>query len=221
MGVSASGDQSRTDVERRAPRRRYSSPLREQQAKQTRATVLDAANGLFTTRGWAATGMRDVARAAGVAIETVYAHFSSKTDLLRQVVNIAVVGDEDAVPLAQRPEFIAIGHGPRDERIAAAAQLLTEVHVRTAGFAKVIREAAHTDEVMADELDSTRRRQRTDVERALALLIGRNPTAQELDGILAVVSVEVYLLLTEFSRWNHRQFEAWMAETLELLVPRS
>jgi AcrR family transcriptional regulator len=221
VSVSASGDEARTDVERGSSRRRYSSPLREQRAKQTRATVLDVASGLFTTRGWAATGMRDVARAAGVATETVYAHFSSKTDLLRQVVNIAVVGDEDAVPLAQRPEFIAIGHGPRDERIAAAAQLLTEVHVRTAGFAKVIREAAHTDEAMADELDSTRRRQRTDVERALALLIGRNPTAQELDGILAVVSVEVYLLLTEFSQWNHRQFEAWMAETLELLVPRS
>jgi AcrR family transcriptional regulator len=209
------------DGECRSPRRRYSSPLREQRATQTRAAVLDAASGLFTTRGWAATGMRDVAREAGVATETVYAHFSSKTDLLGQVVDIAVVGDEDAVPLAQRPEFVALGHGPRAGRIVAAAQLLTEVHVRTAGFAKVLREAAHTDEAMADELDSTRRRMRADVERALTLLIGRNPTDQELDGILAVVSVEVYLLLTEFSRWDRRQYEAWIAETLEHLVPRS
>jgi len=195
--------------------------LREQRAQQTRAAVLDAARGLFTTRGWAATGMRDVARAAGVATETVYAHFSSKTDLLRQVANIAVVGDEDAVPLAQRPEFAAMGHGSRAERIAAAAQVLTGVHARTAGLAKVIREAAHTDEAMADELESTRRRQRTDVGRALLLLIGRNPTDQELDGILAVASPEVYLLLTEFSGWDREQFAAWMTETLERLVPRS
>jgi AcrR family transcriptional regulator len=219
--VDASRDHAEVDGERRATRRRYNSPLREQRARQTRAAVLDAARRLFTTKGWAATGMRDVAREAGVATETVYAHFSSKTDLLLQVANIAVVGDEDAVPLAERPEFTAIGRGSRAERVAAAARVLTGVHARTAGFAKVIREAAHTDEAMADELESTRRRQRIDVERALALLIGRDPTPDELDGILAVVSVEVYLLLTEFSRWDHRQYETWIAETLERLVPRS
>lgn len=208
-----------TKDEQASSRRRYSSPLREERARQTRAAVLDAAGRLFATRGWAATGMREVAREAGVAIETVYSHFSSKTELLRQAINIAVVGDEEAVPLAQRPEFVALGSGSRAERIAAAAGLLTEVHVRTAGFAKVIREAAHTDEAMAEELDNTRRRQRVDVEGALTLLIGRAPTVHELDGIFAVVSVEVYLLLTEFTGWSRRRFETWMAEMLDRLVP--
>jgi AcrR family transcriptional regulator len=172
-------------------------------------------------RGWAATGIRDIAREAGVAAETVYAHYASKTALLRQVIDVAVVGDEQAVPLAQRPEFAALGAGSRGERIAAAARLITEVHVRTIGFAKVIREAAYTDEAMADELESTRQRQRVDVERALRLLIGRKPTATELDGIVAVVSVEVYLLLTELSRWRPEQYQTWMAETLELILPTS
>jgi AcrR family transcriptional regulator len=183
--------------------------------------VLDAASQLFTSRGWAATGVRDIAREAGVAAETVYAHYASKTALLRQVVDIAVVGDEEAVPLAQRPRFTALGAGSRRERIAAAARLITEVHVRTAGFAKVIREAAHTDGAMAEELEQTRQRHRSDVERALRLLIGRRPTAEELDGIVAVVSVEVYLLLTEFSGWSPGQYETWMAETLELILPSS
>jgi AcrR family transcriptional regulator len=183
--------------------------------------VLDAASRLFTSRGWAATGIRDIAREAGVAAETVYAHYASKTALLRQVIEVAVVGDEQAVPLAQRPEFAALGAGSRGERIAAAARLITEVHVRTIGFAKVIREAAYTDEAMADELESTRQRQRVDVERALRLLIGRRPTATELDGIVAVVSVEVYLLLTELSRWRPEQYQTWMAETLELILPTS
>jgi AcrR family transcriptional regulator len=202
-------------------RRRYRSPLRERRAHQTRAAVLDAASRLFTTGGWAATGMRDVAREAGVATETVYKHFSSKTALLRQVIDRAVVGDEQAVPLSRRPEFTALGAGTRPERIAAAARLVAEVHLRTAGFTKVIREAAHTDQAMADELDATRQRQRSDVQRALALLIGRPPTARELEGTLAVVSVEVYLLLTEFSGWAPDQYEAWMAETLGLIVPGS
>jgi AcrR family transcriptional regulator len=202
-------------------RRRYRSPLREERARQTRAAVIEAARRLFTSRGWAATGMRDIAREAGVATETVYTHFSSKTALLHQVVDIAVVGDEVAVPLAERPEFAALGTGSRAERIAAAARLVTGVAVRTAPFAKLIREAAHTDEAMAQELDDTRRRQRADVRRGIALVIGRDLTDRELDGVFAIVSVDVYLLLTEFSGWRPEEYETWIADTLELVVPSS
>jgi AcrR family transcriptional regulator len=220
VSVHASPEQPGID-DQRSSRRRYRSPLREQRAQQTRDAVLEAASRLFTSRGWTATGVRDIAREAGVAAETVYAHYASKTALLRHVIDIAVVGDEEAVPLAQRPEFAALGAGSRSERIAAAARLITDVHVRTAGFAKVIREAAHTDEAMAEELAGTRQRQRSDVERALKLLIGRKPTVTELEGIVAVVSVEVYLLLTEFSGWSPDQYQRWIAETLELILPSS
>ena len=52
--------------------RRYRSRLREQQAEQTRRAVVQAAHDLFVANGWAATGMREVATTAGVALETVY-----------------------------------------------------------------------------------------------------------------------------------------------------
>ncbi len=225
MGVGrvsrATGEKAEKAEKGDGDRRRYNSPLREERARQTRAAVVEAARRLFTSRGWAATGMRDIAREAGVATETVYTHFSSKTALLHQVIDIAVVGDEAGVPLAERPEFAAVGTGSRAERIAAAARLATDVAVRTAPFAKVIREAAHTDEAMAQELDATRRRQRADVRRALTLVIGREPTDRELNGLLAILSVEVYLLLTEFSGWRPEEYEAWIADTLELVAPSS
>lgn len=201
------------------PRRRYRSPHREQQAQQTRAALVEAATRLFTTRGWAATGMRDIAREAGVATETVYAHFASKTGLLQKVIDIAVVGDEGAVPLADRSQFAALAQGSRADRIAAAARLVTDVNTRTAGFAKVIRQAAPTDEDMAETLEATRERQRRDVAAGLALLIGRRPTAAERDGTWALMSHEVYLLLVESSGWNPEQYEAWMAEMLDSAVP--
>jgi AcrR family transcriptional regulator len=201
--------------------RRYRSPHRAQQAEQTRAAVIAAATRLFTANGWAATGMRDVAREAGVATETVYAHFSSKTGLFQRAMDVAVVGDDATVALAERPEFAALAQGCRADRIATAAMLLTEVNQRTAGFAKVLREAAPTDEVIAGMLRATRERVRLDIAAGAQAVMGRKPTRRERDGLWALLSVEVYLLLVEESGWSIKQYQAWVAEMLEREIPSS
>ena len=61
--------------------------------------------------------MREVAVEAGVAMETVYAYFPSKSALFQAVVDLAVVGDDQPVALAERAEFAAIGRGTRAGRI--------------------------------------------------------------------------------------------------------
>jgi AcrR family transcriptional regulator len=203
------------------PRRRYRSTRRAEQAQETRSALLQAATTLFTTRGWSATGMRDIAEEAGVATETVYSHFRSKTELFQRVADAAVGGDEAPVTVAERPEFALIGEGTRAERIAAAAHLTTQIHSRTSGLNKVLREAATGDEAIAAMLSAARERQRLDVEAGAALLMGRVPAANERDGLWALLSVEVYLLLVEVTGWSPAAYEAWLAETLELLVPRS
>jgi AcrR family transcriptional regulator len=201
--------------------RRYRSRLREHQTAATRGAVLDAARELFVANGWAGTGMRDVAAAAGVALETVYSHFSSKRGLLQAVADTAVVGDDASEPLAQRAEFLAIGVGRRPRRVRAAAQLLTAVQSRTAGIAKLLRQAAAVDGEITAMLQATRERQRSDVSSALELIIGRVPTTSERDGVWAITSPEVYLLLVEGSGWTLQQYEGWIAETLERITPRS
>ena len=201
--------------------RRYRSPHRAQQAERTRAAVVAAATRLFTANGWAATGMREVAREAGVATETVYAHFSSKTGLFQQAMDVAVVGDDAPVALADRPEFAAIAQGSRAERIRAAAMLQTEVNQRTAGFAKALREAAPTDAVIAEMLKATRERVRRDIAAGAAGVMGRKPSRRETDSLWALLSVEVYLLLVEESGWSVKQYQAWVAEMLEREIPSS
>jgi AcrR family transcriptional regulator len=204
-----------------ATRRQYRSPLRAQRAAETRAALLTAAEELFVTKGWTATGMREVATAAGVATETLYAHFSSKRALLRAVVDVAVVGDPEPVAVADRPEFTAMGRGRHADRTAAAGRLLAGIYSRSAPIARVIREAAASDDEMGDELRATRDRQRRDVEVALELMTGRQPTTSERDGVWALTSPEVYLLLVDESGWTPDQYATWMAETLERVVPRS
>jgi AcrR family transcriptional regulator len=211
----------RDTVDGATPRRRYRSQLREQQTEQTKRAVVQAAHELFLANGWSATGMREVASSAGVALETVYSHFSSKRGLLRAVVDAAAVGDDAPVPLAQRSEFVAIGTGSRTARVRAAADLVTTVHLRTAAVAKLLRQGATSDDEIAEMLQATLERRRLDVATALELILRRPPTAEERDGVWAIVSPEVYLLLVEESEWSVEQYRAWVAATLDRVVPRS
>lgn len=203
------------------PRRAYRSPLRAQRAEETKSAIIGAATGLFLARGWANTGMRDVAREAGVAVETLYSHYPSKRKLFDAVVDRSVVGDDQPVAVAQRPEFQAMGRGRRADRIAAAATVLAAIHERTAPFAKLIRQAAAADAEVAEVLRATRERQRADVGAGLALVLGRPPTGDELDGAWAITSPEVWLLLVEESGWSPDRYRHWMAETLGRVLPRT
>ncbi|MBF8184312.1 TetR/AcrR family transcriptional regulator [Nonomuraea sp. K274] len=199
-------------------RRAYRSPRREQQAAETRAAVLAAADRLFAERGWAGTGMREVARAAGVSVETVYASFHSKTGLLMAAIDVAVVGDDEPVPLNQRPEFAALTSGTRPERIAAAARLGTIIHQRTAGVYLALREAAASDADLARHLQVTQDRRRITIAEIMSSIAGRAVTPQERDGLTAIASVEVFHLLTELSGWTPQQYETWLAEVIDRLL---
>ena len=56
---------------------------------------------LFAERGWA-TSVRDIAREAGVAVETVYSVVGSKRELLKVAMDVAIVGDDEPVALDDR-----------------------------------------------------------------------------------------------------------------------
>jgi AcrR family transcriptional regulator len=64
--------------------RPYRSELREQQAEQTRARILDATVEVMA-RGIASLSIPGVAREAGVSVPTVYRHFQTKDALLAAV----------------------------------------------------------------------------------------------------------------------------------------
>lgn len=48
--------------------------------------IVAAAENLFASRGFHGTGMRDIARAAGVSIGAIYHHFKSKDELLLAII---------------------------------------------------------------------------------------------------------------------------------------
>jgi AcrR family transcriptional regulator len=56
---------------------------------QRRAQLLDAANEVFTTKGYHAAAMDDIADLAGVSKPVLYQHFSSKLDLYLDLLDMS------------------------------------------------------------------------------------------------------------------------------------
>lgn len=162
--------------------------------------------------------MRDIARSAGVSVETLYANFGSKSDLLLAAIEIAVVGDDEPVALADRPAFAALAHGTTFERTRAAARLAREVYERTYRLDKTLREAAAGNPALAKRVRAAEKRRRVNIEQGMSLIAGRELDAKEYDGYWALMSPDMFGLLTEGARWNTDDYEAWLAQTLARLV---
>ncbi len=85
-------------------RRRF--PQREAAARRTRAAVVQAAGALFVEQGYAATTVADIAVRAGVARPTIFTSVpGGKPQLLKLARDHALAGDDEPVPVPQRPWF--------------------------------------------------------------------------------------------------------------------
>jgi AcrR family transcriptional regulator len=54
--------------------------------ERTRHTIVDAAYNLIIQQGYAATSMRQIAEKAGLALGSIYNHFSSKEEVFRAII---------------------------------------------------------------------------------------------------------------------------------------
>ena len=84
-------------------RRPYDASGRRSQARRTRADILDNARDLFIEHGYAGTTMAALAARSGVSVETIYKSIGKKPAVLKAVLDVAIVGDDDAVPMLERP----------------------------------------------------------------------------------------------------------------------
>src|SRR5919205_525290 len=68
-------------------KRRYHSPKREHQARQTREQIVGSARRLFARDGFARTTVEAIAREAGVSAQTVYASVGSKRAIVGALID--------------------------------------------------------------------------------------------------------------------------------------
>src|SRR5512134_2782015 len=121
-------------------RRRYHSPLRADQAQQTRRKVLESAKRLFLAKGYAGTTVASVADAAGVSPETIYLSVGGKRGLLEGVMEITGPHESATDDEAWWPMVAALPTA--SERLDKMVQYSCRILARTRPIHAIIRGAA-------------------------------------------------------------------------------
>lgn len=205
-----------TDVKASAPQGR-----RQKQARQTRRRILAAAHELFTRQGYAATTIQQIADQADVAWQTVYSVFGTKAAVLSAVFDVTVAGDDEPVPVAERPFVQAIKEAadPRG-KAGIFARHLRESAARTAGVLSVIDSAASTDPEIA-VLWRTLRDQglrgmtlAASSFREQGILRPGLSVGRAADILWLYIGPWAYRVLVTERGWTLDEYEAWLADTL-------
>lgn len=199
-----------------AVKRRYESPLRKEQAAETRRRLAASARTLFAERGYTGTTIDAIASGAGVAVQTFYGTFGSKRAVLFELLD-EVALDADAPALADA--LAGAAQSPR-----AQLELIVEFRVRlfaqAADFLEVVRAARGVDPDLAEtweEGEQRRRRAQRDVVRAWAEqgALRRGVSRREAGDVLwAMTGPDVHRLFVVEQHWSIARFRAWLVATL-------
>jgi AcrR family transcriptional regulator len=207
------------------PSRPYHSPLRAEQARQTRERVLDAAEQHFADHGYGATKINAIAATAGVAPDTVYSTFNNKRGILGALVEARVRGGQTPI-LEQAPlQTIRAQHDQR-RQLELLAHDLASRHERFHTVYRIVTDAASNDTEIAALLKTMLAIRAKNLGKATAWIAANGPLRNELnlhdaaDTLWTITSPEVHRLLRTERSWSQTKYRNWLADTLtRLLLP--
>ncbi|MBB5869837.1 AcrR family transcriptional regulator [Allocatelliglobosispora scoriae] len=202
-------------------KRQYDATRRQEQARLTRRAILSAAGKLFVDPGYAATPLTAVAAEAGVSVQTVYAIFGNKRQLLSDLVDVTIAGDDEAVALPDRAFVVEINAlADPVAKLTRYAEHLAEIHARQAdmmialaGAATAEPDAAAIFQKNADD----RRRGMTMFAAELAStgrLRADHDVESAADVLWLAMDVINYDWLVRQRGWPVERYRRWYVETV-------
>ena len=202
--------------------RRYDSPLRADQARDTQRRILAAAEELFLTRGYGRSSIAAIAQRAGVSAQTVYNAFGTKATLAKSLYDVRLAGDDEPVPMAERPAFQELAREP-DARQALRiyARLGRQIAGRIGAiYAVLIAGATAGDPELAAVVETTEQERaigtghmahRLGDLRALKPGLGAERAA---DLLWTLTAPELFRRLTVDRGWSLDAYERWLGDTM-------
>ena len=205
--------------------RRYDNRGRAGAAQVSRARVLHAARDLFVANGYTRTTIADIAREGQVSPQTIYSSFGGKAALLKGAYDITLAGDDQDVPMRERPEFQRLGRaGTTDELLAGYAALARSIMTRLGPMLPLIY-GTRAVEPDLDELALTAAQERRFGARAFAThAVAGGFLRPGLDADVAADLIwvpnapETYLLMTRSGDLDGDGYERWLRTSLQVAL---
>ena len=201
-------------------RRSYRTSIRRGDAT---ALICAAAYRLFSSKGYLATSIEDIAAEAGVARPTIFTAVGSKSTILRLVVDQALAGDDAPVSIAQRPWWReAIDEPDAVRSIQLHARNMCLINQRAAPVLRALETAASVDAEARDVWDRFQRQRRdgfTEVAAALRRKTDRLRYDEDtITDTLWMLTPDAYLRLVRDAGWPVERFEDWLTDLLLRLL---
>jgi AcrR family transcriptional regulator len=206
-------------------KRSYDASGRQEQARARRRAVVLAAQDRFERDGFRATTIAAVARAAGVSAESVYKGFGTKAALAKAVFDLVIAGDDEPVPIAERPEAEAIRAEPDVRRkIALYVDGLARRQQRSAKVQILIRDGRHVDATLEEVWQKLLDERLTGMTMLAHQLhesggLRDGVDVDELRDVLwTCIAVELYELLVLGRGWSLDSYAEWVTRTITAAV---
>ena len=201
------------------PKRRYESKRRQEQAQETRRTILAAAKQRFENHGYAATTVAEIAADAGVATKTVYLAFESKGGVLRALWNLLLRGEQDDRPVAEQEWYRQVLEEPDPERqLRLNARNSAQGKRRISSTLEVIRSAASGDaeiDVLWQRIQSDYRENQRAIVEQLAQHNALSPgldVERAADVLWTINHPNTWQMLVVQRGWTPEQYEQWSGD---------
>jgi AcrR family transcriptional regulator len=204
-----------TTVKKRA----YRSAIRRGEAPQR---ICAAAYRLFTTKGYLATSIEDIAAGAGVARPTVFSAVGPKPAILRAVADQAVAGDDAPVAVSDRPWWKeAVDEPDARSSVRLHARNMCRIQHRTVPLMKAVEAAAPVDPDAAEIWTRYQQQRREGMAEFIAAL-GKK-AALRVDEQTAIdtawlLAPDTYWRLVRERDWPLEKYENWLADVLERVL---
>jgi len=199
--------------------RSYDSTLRAEQARLTRARILDAARTLLLEGGYQSVTITALAETAGVSTQTIYNAVGNKAAVIKAVYDVTLAGDDDGRPMSDRPEFRALSEATdAASMLRAYAAFGRRIAERIGPLLSVL--ATHTDHDVrsfATTIDTERLHGNTitvnDLSRRFGLPRGMT-RRRAIDTIWVLTAPELYDRLVHQRGWTPDDYEHWLASAM-------
>jgi AcrR family transcriptional regulator len=202
---------------RQVKRRTYDASGRREQAARNRTRIVEAARDLFLAHGYGRTTVADVAKAAGVSVETIYGAFGTKAALLHRAWDITVGGDDQDIVFHERPEVVAIRNEPDlATRLRLHARFSTATAQRIGPFQLMVQAAAGSDPAAAAMLEEMGRQRLAGMTVMAAEMAagGQLAVSEEecRDVVWSMTDGTLWHRLVVERGWSNERFADWLGE---------